>query len=141
MKCLIRTFKNLNIYVDQFSREKLQEYEIDVLPQHIPIIHVIYDSDNKITFNELQKQVNLSKSTLSDALKRYSNLGLIIKHEKCLDKRQIYIQLTDLGIATHDKIEQIDHEFEQLVFKNISDDEQVCAESLLEKILNNLMLE
>ncbi len=137
MSCLIGKFKDLNKAINNFNNINLKKHNINVLPHHIPIFYTI-NVNGVITFNELQKELELSKSTLSDTITRYEKMGYIYKNEKSQDKRCINIELTKSGVEVMKKLEKIDNEFREKFFHEIEENDRKHLEQLIDLVINNL---
>lgn len=136
MGCIIGDFKHIVKIADNYSKQELKSQQIPVLPQHIIIFHLI--GDRHLKFNDLQAEVMFSKSTLSDALNKYEELGLIQKFECDLDKRNVYLELSDEGKDVWTKLIEIDNGIRALMFKGLDQDEANQVELTVHKIFENL---
>lgn len=136
MNCIITEFKHIVRKTDTYAKQELKVNNIPILSQHIIIFHMI--GDQNIKFKELQSKLGFSKSTLSDAIKRYEDIGLIAKFECALDKRDIYLKLTNDGKQIFDKLEEIDSKIKERIYQNISCEEAENLEEIIHKVFEGL---
>lgn len=136
MGCIIGDFKHIVKIADNYSKQELKKQNIPVLPQHIILFHLI--GDKTIKFTDLQKDMTVSKSTLSDALNKYEELGLIEKIESEIDKRNIYIKFTSDGREIWNKLIIIDDQLRVMMFAGISNDKRNEIEDGVSQIQRNL---
>ncbi len=109
---------------------------IPVLSRHVVIFHAI--GEEHLLFHELQTKLQMSKSTLSDAISKYEELGLIEKINCPNDKRNIYVALTDKGKEIVKELIIIDQDFKDQIYVNVTKKEQAQVEQLIEKMVDNL---
>ncbi len=104
-----------------------------MLPKDVIIFNTLSGQYKK--FNQLQEEIGFSKSTLSDAIKRYQEKGLIKKTTCPKDKRNLYLSLTEEGEEMFKKITIIDEEYVEFIKEKIN-----CEDFLnFQKILNEIV--
>ncbi len=134
INCIIGDVNLLTEKTKNFINDRFKKYSILVLPKDVIIFN--YLSEGKKMFNELQEEISFSKSTLSDAIKRYEDKGLIKKEPCGNDKRKLYLSLTVKGEETFSKIQKIDQEYEEFIMNNISKKELLDFQKNLKKIIS-----
>ncbi len=136
MNCIIGKYHELSNQAEIFAKKRLEEVGIEINPKYFPIFHTL--TNGNLLFNELQAQTELSKSTLSDVINKWVKLGYVQKFECPVDKRNVYVGLTEKGMLMVHKINQIDMEFQQKALKGFGDTEIIDFNQKIEKIIENL---
>jgi len=89
--------------ISEAFRALLWEYAktIGLSPIQIQIlIFVAYHREQLCTVSHLAKEFNLTKPTISDAVKALEKKGMISKHKTLVDSRSYFIALTEEGKKT-----------------------------------------
>lgn len=136
MGCIIGDFKSIVKSAEKISRQELKSRNLPVLSQHIIIFHLI--ANQQVLFNKLQRELQYSKSTLSDAINRYEDLGLIEKIECVNDKRNLYVRLTDNGLKVWAELCLIDEVIKAQLFKDIAQEEKINIETGVHQMMENI---
>lgn len=137
MGCIIGDLKYIIKASNNIANDELKRRELPVLSSHIIIFHII--STNSILFNELQKQLQYSKSTLSDAINKYEKLGIMEKVECPEDKRNVYISLTAEGIDILNQLIEIDELIKGHMFAGFNEQQITETEINVNKMMKNLI--
>jgi DNA-binding MarR family transcriptional regulator len=120
-----------------FAR-KLREYKINNFsPAQGRIMFVLWQKDN-IPIQELARQTQLKKSTLTSMLDRLEDAGHIKRVPSKNDRRKIHIRLTEKDKELHGLYEKISIEVAHLFYHGFSTDEIDIFEGYLKRILTNL---
>ncbi len=136
MGCIIGDLKYIVKVADNIAKDEMKKQNIPVLSQHAIIFHMI--NEQHILFSDLQTELQTSKSTLSDAIHKYEELGLIEKFECEKDKRNLYVGLTDEGKAIWKQIAEIDELIKDVLFKDFELSERTQTEINVHRIMENL---
>ncbi|MBR3992952.1 MAG: MarR family transcriptional regulator [Anaerotignum sp.] len=88
----------------------------------------------KLTVKELGKILYLDSGTLTPLLKKLETKGLLKRERSREDERNLFILLTEEGIAMKDKALHIPYEMVKCV--ELDDDEKVVLYKLLYKLLS-----
>ncbi len=136
MNCIIGKYHELSNQAEIFAKKQLEEAGIEINPKYFPIFHIL--TNGNLLFNELQAQTELSKSTLSDVINKWVKLGYVQKFECPVDKRNVYVGLTEKGMLMVHKINRIDMEFQQRALSGFTDTEIIDFNQKIEKIIENL---
>lgn len=93
---------NIKVF-PQFIKKILREHDLSGLALNInttqtEILMFIYENSDK-TMSELSSMVGLDKSSFTRSVDSLVNRGFITKKDNHLDKRKIYLSLTDTGLA------------------------------------------
>jgi len=95
----------------------------------------IIDTHDYITISDLAKEVNNSKPTVTEMIKKFTTAGCVYK-EKCHhDGRKSYLILTDRGKQVARMEEYVMHDLIQAVVNKLNKDEIEVLVRLLEKTL------
>ncbi|MBQ8545911.1 MAG: MarR family transcriptional regulator [Clostridia bacterium] len=92
---------------------------------------------NGISQNELAREIHLKGSTVSVALEKMENDGLVMREGSFNDKRKINVYLTSKGYDLTKKLDKIVERMEEKMLKGFSDNEKYELHNYLAKILNN----
>ncbi len=134
INCFVGDINLLTETTKNFINEKFEKYSIEILPKDVIIFY--YLSNKEKMFNELQSEIKFSKSTLSDAIKRYEKKGLVKKSSCTCDKRKLYLSLTSKGEEMFEKIQIIDEEYENFIIDKIDCNELTNFQNILKKIVS-----
>ncbi len=102
--------------------------------QYITLL-VLWKEDN-ITVKELGKKLYLDSGTLTPVLKRLESMDIIQRIRASQDERNVYVKLTDKGIAMKDKASKIPEKM--FCSTGLSLDEVSDLREKLKFLLNNL---
>ena len=117
----------------------LKEYNIEGLnPAQGRIMFVLWQKD-KIPIHELVKQTQLTKSTLTSTLDRLEQAGFLKRVPSEEDRREILIELNDIGKNLQDKYVDVSQEMNDLFYDKFEEREMDEFEDYLRRILNNLI--
>ncbi len=136
MGCIIGDFKYIVKSAENISKQELKARNIPVLSQHIIIFHLI--GNQEVLFHSLQGELQYSKSTLSDAINKYEELGLMKKIECSEDKRNLYVSLTQQGLDVWSELGEIDEIIKAQMFKDFEASKQTETEISVHKMMENM---
>ena len=103
------------------------------------LILMLLSYKNGMTQSELMKATHMKGSTVSIAINKLEELGLVRRADNPADKRSYRIFLTENGINYNDSIENVLKEKDELSVKGISPKEIKSAMNVLNTILDNLI--
>ena len=92
---------------------------------------IIYQSD-------IEKEMDLRRSTISGILKTMEKNGLIKREDSKNDTRKKEVSLTDLSTQKHKEMKEKINKFEKEMLKGISLEEEKVFFRVIDKLLNNL---
>lgn len=92
---------------------------------------------NGISQNELAREVHLKGSTVSVALDKMEEDGLIRREDSLNDKRKINIYMTSQGYDMIKKLEKMVEKMEEKMLNGLSESEKYDLHYILIKILKN----
>ena len=133
-RCLIGVFRQIAKDLDKQLKRRIELDGLPILVTHIPLFYILPESGESIHFNELSAEWVISKSSLSDLLKRYEENGLIYREDNLEDKRVVNFGMTPEGIAIKRKLVQIEDDLLLEMMKDLDVDERDALESMLRRI-------
>ncbi len=101
------------------------------------ILYVLWQEDN-IPIATLSKKTGLAKNTLTAMLDRMELSGNIVRIPDSQDRRKIRICLTKKAQGLKEDYETVSKQMSELFYENFSDEEIICFEKMLKRILKNL---
>ena len=103
------------------------------------LILMLLSYKDGMTQSELMKATHMKGSTVSIAINKLEELGLVRRLDNPADKRSYRIFLTEKGINYNDSIENVLREKDELSVKGIAPKEMKSAMNVLNTILDNLI--
>jgi DNA-binding MarR family transcriptional regulator len=116
---------------------RLKQYGIEINPAQGRIMFALWQKDG-IPINELAKNTQLKKSTLTSMLDRLAKLGYIKRIHSKEDRRKILIKRTEKDRIMEKKYVEVSEEMTRLFYKQFSRSQIDRFENDLERILDNL---
>ena len=136
-KCVLGSLRQISAASDKFITMKIKEHDLPVLKNHILLFYILPEDGSVVFFNELATKWDISKSSLSDILSKYSKLGYINKCECSEDKRAVYISLTAEGIKISKLVKSVEKEFKEILYSQLELKEQSDFEEIITKLVEN----
>lgn len=128
-----------NQFAKAYENLMLETSEASILKDKTARTILIYLSyRNGVTQRELVKATQMKGSTVSIALSKLEENGLIIKEENEFDMRSVRILITEKGREVETKIEVLLKDIEKKIMKGISEKDAKIAVCVLEQMLENL---
>lgn len=124
-ECMLNNIKMIAAASDAYYTSRIKEESLPILTSHIELFYLLPSNQDKILFNELAKRYNISKSSLSDMIHKYKQLGIVdvsICHE---DKRTIYVGLTDKALQIKSRLDVFEQAFLAKMLNGLSDSDQL----------------
>lgn len=135
-KCIIGNINSISDISNKFLDKKIKKDNLPVLRNHIKLFYIIPQKGDKMLFNELSKIWGISKSSLSDIIYKYENLGFIEKNECKNDKRTVYLNLTEKAIPIINKLDSYEEEFLDILLHDFGDEAIIFKENLFKALKN-----
>jgi DNA-binding MarR family transcriptional regulator len=123
------------VFDDLMSKCPENLFSTDKTPR---LILMLLSFKDGMTQSELMKATHMKGSTVSVAINKLEELGLVRRVDNPADKRSYRIFLTENGIIYNDNIENVLKEKDELSVKGISPKEMKSAMNVLNTILDNL---
>lgn len=137
-KCIINKINDISITSNKYIMKRINEERLPILQNHILLFYILPEDGTKMLFNEIANRWKISKSSLSDIINKYENIGLI---KKCVcneDKRSVYISLTQEAVEIKKKLQSIEVEFLDLLLGDFDESEREIFEENIDKAMQNI---
>jgi len=108
---------------DKQLKEKIKKEDIPIKWNHVGLFMILSSLGEELEYREVANVWNKSKSTLSDIVNRYENLGFIEKNYYDENKKLLYIKLTKEGKMYGDYFEKLSVEFLDEGYKGLTEEE------------------
>ena len=138
--CVIGSIRHVSSMIDKFIAQEVKMMDYPISKNHILLFYLLPGNGEMVIFNVLCTKWGISKSSLSDIINKYVDLGFLEKHECNDDKRVVYIQLTPEGNTIRNKLISIEEEFRKKMFYGMDADQQKTFETLLNQVEHNINL-
>lgn len=102
------------------------------------LIYIHAHEETEVNQKDIEKNLYLQTSTVTDVLNRLENNGFLIRTTSEKDGRYKKITLTPKGKDIHDKMYEKALMFEKYFTKGLTKGESEILFELLQKVLNNL---
>ncbi|PWN11927.1 MarR family transcriptional regulator [Bacillus thuringiensis] len=99
------------------------------------IVSVIHESKQQMNNTLLSMELNISKATISKAIRVLIDNNILLTHQNTDNKKEIFYTLTDKGIQlaiVHKKLHKIAHERYSELFQQFNDSELQVVTKFLE---------
>jgi DNA-binding MarR family transcriptional regulator len=123
------------VFDDLMSKCPENLFSTDKTPR---LILMLLSFKDGMTQSELMKATHMKGSTVSVAINKLEELGLVRRVDNPADKRSYRIFLTEKGIIYNDGIESVLKEKDELSVKGIAPKDIKSAMNVLNTILDNL---
>ena len=101
------------------------------------ILYVLWERD-KMTISEISRLTSLAKTTLTSMLDRMERAGLVTREPDTLNRRQVFIRITEKARLYRTDYEAVSSRMNALFYEGFSPDEIGSLEALLERLIANL---
>ena len=123
------------VFDDLLSKCPENLFSTDKTPR---LILMLLSFKDGMTQSELMKATHMKGSTVSVAINKLEELGLVRRVDNPVDKRSYRIFLTEKGIIYNDNIEDVLKKKDELSVKGIAPKDIKSAMNVLNTILDNL---
>ena len=123
------------VFDDLLSKCPENLFSTDKTPR---LILMLLSFKDGMTQSELMKATHMKGSTVSVAINKLEELGLVRRVDNPADKRSYRIFLTEKGIIYNDNIEDVLKKKDELSVKGIAPKDIKSAMGVLNTILDNL---
>lgn len=101
------------------------------------LMYLIKFKDKNVSGSDIEKFFNLKNPTVTGILNRLEDKGFITRAVSSRDARIKYIKATDKAVAIEKETTKIMNEVQKKLFNNISKEDILITNILLDKLLNN----
>ena len=134
MRNLLSLISTIHEKGNRFIIEELKSNGADgLVPSHGDILVCLYQND-KMTMKEIADKINRTRPTVTVLVDKLEKLGYIKREISQEDSRYTYIVLTKKGQDFKPVFEKISEDLNNMLYKNLSEDESDILENLLQKI-------
>ena len=104
-----------------------------LVPSHGDILMCLYSND-KMMMKDIADKINRTRPTVTVLVDKLEKLGYVTREVSEKDSRYTYIILTKKGKDFKPVFEKISNNLNEILYKNLSDEEEELLENLLRKI-------
>ena len=116
-----------------------KEKVINISHVQARVLRYLFVNKDKIIYqSDIEKEMDLRRSTISGILKTMEKNGLIKREDSKNDTRKKEVSLTDLSTQKHKEMKEKINKFEKEMLKGISLEEEKVFFRVIDKLLNNL---
>lgn len=137
-KEIMYLMRSINRDFDVYLKTQLKLQGVPIKAQHSDLFVILYKIDGRIEFKDLVKAWGRSKSTLSETVNRYVEKGVLKKEATSVDKRLVYISLTELGKSYSDNFKSIYRDYSSNLIGGIDGQDEKAIKNLLNQIVENI---
>ncbi|MCI5733120.1 MAG: MarR family transcriptional regulator [Tenericutes bacterium] len=132
--------KKLDNLIDRKICQNIKkEKVINISHVQARILRYLFVNKDKIIYqSDIEKEMDLRRSTISGILKTMEKNGLIKREDSKNDTRKKEVSLTDLSTQKHKEMKEKINKFEKEMLKGISLEEEKVFFRVIDKLLNNL---
>ena len=101
------------------------------------ILYVLWEHE-KLTITKIARLTSMANTTLTSMLDRMENEGLVKRTHDKVNRRQIFVSVTEKAKEYREQYEQICDSMNGIFYKGFSETEITAFENQLRRILKNL---
>ena len=101
------------------------------------ILYVLWEHE-KLTITDIARLTSMANTTLTSMLDRMETEGLVNRTHDKVNRRQIFVSVTEKANEYREKYEQISDDMNSIFYNGFSESEIADFENYLRKILKNL---
>ncbi len=134
MRNLLALVSKIHEKGNRFIVEQLKKNGADgLVPSHGDILICLYEQD-KMTMKDIADKIHRTRPTVTVLVDKLEKLGYIKREISQEDSRYTYIVLTKKGQDFKPIFEKISEDLNNLLYKNLTEQESDTLENLLQKI-------
>lgn len=144
IKCPNNDLKTSVIYpIYLVSKEIIRKYnvllsEYDITYTQYLVMNYFFH-EKKSNLKKIGKSLMLDSSTLTPLLKKLEKKGFIVREKSTVDERNLFISITDEGLALKPKLKKVRREIQKIC--NLSEEEINSIHTIMFKLLNTIIKE
>ena len=135
--CVVGMMYHISDKFDEYLKVELKKRNIPIQAKHAGLFMILF-SHNNIEFKDIADAWRKSKSTLCDIVSRYSEQGLIERVNCDLDKRHVYVKLSEEGMKYAKDFDEIAVAFLEKATSGLSEDQKETLKVILHNMKENL---
>ena len=134
MRNLLALVSKIHEKGNRFIIEQLKKNGADgLVPSHGDILICLYEQD-KMTMKDIADKIHRTRPTVTVLVDKLEKLGYIKREISQEDSRYTYIVLTKKGQDFMPIFEKISKDLNNLLYKNLTEQESNILENLLQKV-------
>jgi DNA-binding MarR family transcriptional regulator len=134
MRNLLALVSKIHEKGNRFIIEQLKKNGADgLVPSHGDILVCLYEQD-KMTMKDIADKIHRTRPTVTVLVDKLEKLGYIKREISQEDSRYTYIVLTKKGQDFKPIFEKISEDLNNLLYKNLTEQESNILDNLLQKI-------
>ena len=134
MRNLLALVSKIHEKGNRFIIEQLKKNGADgLVPSHGDILICLYEQD-KMTMKDIADKIHRTRPTVTVLVDKLEKLGYIKREISQEDSRYTYIVLTKKGQDFKLIFEKISEDLNNLLYKNLTEQESNILENLLQKV-------
>ncbi|OLO27052.1 MarR family transcriptional regulator [Alkalihalophilus pseudofirmus] len=124
-----------DLHLTSYIKAKLEAFNI--APEQNLIMMLLWEKDG-LTQNQISLKLNKDKTNIARMASNLEKKGFISRRNCNDDRRSVKLFLTPDGKALGEKVIPITEEFNEIVIKDITDEELELLEKILSKMSKNV---
>jgi len=104
------------------------------------ILYVLWEHEN-LTITDIARLTSMANTTLTSMLDRMEAEGLVKRTHDKVNRRQIFVSVTEKANEYQEKYEQLSNEMNGIFYKGFSETEIADFENQLSRVLENFQNE
>ena len=134
MRNLLSLISKIHEKGNRFIIEELKKNGAEgLVPSHGDILVCLYSQD-KMTMKDIADKIHRTRPTVTVLVDKLEKLGYLKREVSQKDNRYTYIVLTKKGQDFKPIFEKISEDLNDMLYKNLSEEESDILENLLQKI-------
>ncbi|MCT4594991.1 MAG: winged helix DNA-binding protein [Anaeromicrobium sp.] len=136
--CIALKLRDVISLTDKFYSRKIKELGLPILMNHIPLFYILSDSEQPLAFTDIYNTWEISKSSLSEVINKYHNMGFVEKILSTEDKRSFTVVLTEEGQKIREELDRISEQLLTKFYSNFDNTTRDKFEKNVDHIISNL---
>jgi DNA-binding MarR family transcriptional regulator len=136
LTCVIGKINQMNKLAEEYVNLRIKQDQLPVLRSHVSLFYILPESGEKMRFQDLVDIWGVSKSSASEVVVKYEQMGLL---EKCIcgeDRRNVFVSLKPEAVALKRKFEKIEQDFLELILADLSEEEKEQFSEYLDRAIS-----
>ena len=129
------TIRYISKLYDHMLKPICEEYQLTLIEANI--ISFLYHNPQKDTAREIVELRLLSKGNVSQAIEALIQKSLLKRYQDTKDRRKVHLSLLPKAKAITEAIEAVGQKFHQIIFQDISLEEQILLFQLNQTMKKN----
>ncbi len=136
LTCVIGKINQMNKLAEEYVNLRIKQDQLPVLRSHVSLFYILPESGEKMRFQDLVDIWGVSKSSASEVVVKYEQMGLLEKCTCADDKRNVFVSLKPEAVALKRKFEKIEQDFLELILADLSEEEKGQFSEYLDRAIS-----